>query len=183
MNVFYALSFAVLSIAGNVFIAVLGVVPSAFITAANISYFGFEYGLIVSIIGEAVGAIISFWLYRKGFSFLNNKFTVKWKIFHLLLERLRHTNGFEAIILVLLLRLLPFVPSGVVTLTAAISKMGMLSFAAVSTIGKIPALYLEAYSVNSFLGFDTTIQLIITFVLVVVLLAIYYTKNKRLNKK
>jgi len=183
MDVLYGFSFAVLSIAGNVFIAVLGIVPSAFITAANISYFGFEYGLIVSIIGEAVGAIISFWLYRKGFSHLKNNYTVKWQFFHRLLERLRHTNGLEAIILVLLLRLFPFVPSGVVTLTAAISKMGIVSFATVSTVGKIPALYMEAYSVNSFLGFDTTIQLAITFALLVLLLAIYFAKNKRLNKK
>ncbi|UYZ21337.1 hypothetical protein [Mesobacillus jeotgali] len=55
-----------ISLAVSITIAVLGVIPSAFITAANIIYFGFAGGLALSIIGEAAGAIISFFLYRKG---------------------------------------------------------------------------------------------------------------------
>jgi uncharacterized membrane protein YdjX (TVP38/TMEM64 family) len=58
---YYAL---LLSILLNIIISVLGVIPSVFITAANISFFGFGYGLTLSILGEAFGAIISFYLYR-----------------------------------------------------------------------------------------------------------------------
>ena len=48
-----------ISIFLNIIISVLGIVPSVFITAANISFFGFKNGLFLSILGEALGAIIS----------------------------------------------------------------------------------------------------------------------------
>jgi uncharacterized membrane protein YdjX (TVP38/TMEM64 family) len=54
------------SIIINIIISILGVVSSFFITAANIGFFGFGNGLLISITGEAIGAIISFYLYRKG---------------------------------------------------------------------------------------------------------------------
>lgn len=40
------------SIVFNILISVLGVIPSAFITAANITVFGFQEGLIVSYLGK-----------------------------------------------------------------------------------------------------------------------------------
>ncbi|WP_066056832.1 TVP38/TMEM64 family protein [Robertmurraya korlensis] len=166
------------SVIGNVLIAVAGVIPSAFLTAANISILGFELGLVVSIIGEALGAIVSFWLYRKGFSRLKDKVQVKWRWVRLLLDRLYQAKGFEAVAIVLLLRLLPFVPSGFVTLTAALGKMNIVAFATVSTIGKIPSLYLEAYSVHHVMGFDSKVQLILA-VAVIFVIVIYFFVKKR----
>jgi uncharacterized membrane protein YdjX (TVP38/TMEM64 family) len=57
----------VISICISIIIAVLGVVPSVFITAANILFFGFWNGMFISFLGEALGAGIAFLLYRKGF--------------------------------------------------------------------------------------------------------------------
>ncbi|MFZ1453907.1 MAG: hypothetical protein WAT20_14470, partial [Ferruginibacter sp.] len=57
----------VISICASILVAVLGVVPSVFITAANILFFGFWNGLFISFLGEALGAGIAFLLYRKGF--------------------------------------------------------------------------------------------------------------------
>ena len=51
----------------SILVAVAGILPSFFITAANILFFGFWEGTLISFIGEAVGALIAFWLYRKGF--------------------------------------------------------------------------------------------------------------------
>ncbi|MDQ7864664.1 hypothetical protein RCO48_36895 [Peribacillus frigoritolerans] len=62
------------SLVFNILISVLGFIPSVFITAANISVFGFEKGLILSYIGEIAGAVVSFWLYRKGFQTFKPKF-------------------------------------------------------------------------------------------------------------
>jgi uncharacterized membrane protein YdjX (TVP38/TMEM64 family) len=59
---------------------------------------------------------------------------------------LLEAKGLEAFFLVLSLRLLPFVPSGVVTFVATIGKTPLLIFIIASSIGKIPALLLEAYS-------------------------------------
>ncbi|MGG4267173.1 hypothetical protein [Peribacillus simplex] len=55
-------------------ISVLGFIPSAFITAADITAFRFEKGLILSYLEEIAGTVISFWLYRKGFQTSKPKF-------------------------------------------------------------------------------------------------------------
>jgi uncharacterized membrane protein YdjX (TVP38/TMEM64 family) len=42
----------------SIVIAVLGVIPSVFITGANILFFGFWQGTAISFLGEAIGAAI-----------------------------------------------------------------------------------------------------------------------------
>ena len=69
----------VISICISIIIAVLGVVPSVFITAANILFFGFWNGMFISFLGEAIGAGIAFLLYRRGF-----KKTVKKSLINIL---------------------------------------------------------------------------------------------------
>ncbi|OCA88100.1 hypothetical protein A8F94_09785 [Bacillus sp. FJAT-27225] len=127
----------------NIVISILGVVPSVFLTAANIVVFGLVEGTVISALGEAVGAAVSFVLYRKGFR--------KWAGERLpdkqWVNRLLQARGKEAFFLVFGLRLLPFVPSGLVTFVAAIGTIGISTFVGSSTLGKIPALIIEAYSV------------------------------------
>ncbi|ESU31256.1 hypothetical protein G3A_17915 [Bacillus sp. 17376] len=147
----------IISLAASIVIAIAGIIPSAFVTAANIVYFGFVWGLVLSIFGEALGAVISFILYRKGLKKLSgnkdSSRTIK------TLERLKQTHGMEALVLVILLRLFPFAPSGLVTLAASYSAMGTGNFTVSSTIGKVPALFIEAYSVHTVLGWETQYQL------------------------
>jgi uncharacterized membrane protein YdjX (TVP38/TMEM64 family) len=159
-------------------IAVAGVIPSTFVTAANILYFGFAGGLALSITGEAIGAVISFIFYRKGIRKLEEKISGKknWSF----LERLKDTKGLEAFILVLALRVFPFAPSGLVTLAASISKMGLLAFTISSTIGKFPALLIEAYSVETVLGWKGEYQLAaVIFALTAGVWYYWTTKSKK----
>ncbi|MCV9900399.1 VTT domain-containing protein [Exiguobacterium sp. N5] len=122
--------FLMISILLNSVIAVAGVIPSAFLTAINVSVLGLVPGILVSIVGEAVGAVVSFILYRKA---LHRYVSPNGSRF----QRLRESEGTEAWFLVLGMRLMPFVPSGLVTLSAAFSRMTLASFAVASTIGKI----------------------------------------------
>lgn len=163
-----------ISISLNVLIAISGVLPSAMITAGNIAFFGFETGLLVSIIGEAVGAVISFIIYRKGL----NKIISQEKAKNRFLNKLKKTQGMEAVILVLFLRILPFVPSGAVTLAAAYSKMGLLSFSVASTVGKIPSLLIEAYSVDQVLKLTFEWQIFIGILLVFAIVIYKLLKKK-----
>jgi uncharacterized membrane protein YdjX (TVP38/TMEM64 family) len=132
-----------ISIAFSILIALLGVVPSVFITAANILFFGFWKGTMISFLGEALGAIIAFWLYRKGFK---QKLHGQLEKFPRA-QRLIDAEGKQAFLLILSLRLLPFVPSGLVTFAASVGKVSALIFWTASSLGKIPALLIEAYSV------------------------------------
>lgn len=167
---------AIISIGLNILIAIVGILPSAFITVGTVRFFGFSMGLIVLIIGEAAGAIVSFILYRRGVS----KLSTYSKIQHLenkYLGKLKNTGGMTGFLIVILLRIIPFVPSGAVTLTAALSKMRLISFSLASTLGKIPALFIEAYSINHVLQLPFESQL--TVILTICILALLYFLWKR----
>ncbi|WP_114165212.1 TVP38/TMEM64 family protein [Exiguobacterium sp. TNDT2] len=152
--------FVVVSILLNTLIAVAGVLPSAFLTALNVQLLGFGPGVAVSIVGEAAGAVLSFILYRK---VLHRYTSPDGKR----LRRLREAEGIEAWFLVLGLRLMPFVPSGLVTLSAAFSRMSLPSFAVASTIGKVPALVIEALAVAAVLNVAAGWQLGLIALLIV----------------
>lgn len=133
----------VISLLVSIGIAVAGVIPSVFVTGANILFFGFWPGTALSFLGEAVGALIAFMLYRKGF---RKKDSTPLDRFPKA-SRLLHATGFEAFTLIFSLRLLPFVPSGVVTFAAAIGKISLWQFLGASSLGKVPSLLIEAYAV------------------------------------
>ncbi|SOC15538.1 SNARE associated Golgi protein [Ureibacillus xyleni] len=143
----HAVLFAILiSVFVNVLISIIGVLPSVFITGANLLFFGLYHGLIVSIIGEVLGAIVSFILYRRGLK--------KWRskdFQHPLMLKLKNLEGVKAFWIILTLRILPFVPSGVITLGSALSKVSLRFFAIGSTLGKIPSLIIEAGAIYGFM--------------------------------
>ncbi|MGG0185857.1 TVP38/TMEM64 family protein [Bacillus rhizoplanae] len=131
-----------LSILLNILISLAAFIPSIFLTAINITLFGVTEGTLISIAGEALGAIISFYLYRLGFQKTAQKNIDKYPK----VQRLLYVQGKEAFFLVLSFRLFPFIPSGIVTLFAALGTMSILTFSVASTLGKIPALLIEVYS-------------------------------------
>ena len=163
----------IISILISVLIAVIGVVPSVFITAANILFFGFWNGTFISFLGEAIGAGIAFLLYRTGFKKRVEHSLIKYPK----VKRLMDANGKEAFYLIFSLRLIPFVPSGLITFAAAVGKVSFTIFLVASSLGKLPALLMEAWSVYEVTRFGWQGKLI----LVVVALGLLYwvvTKKK-----
>jgi len=134
----------VISLLISIAIAVAGILPSFFITAANILFFGFWPGTLLSFAGESLGAAASFLLYRKGFKRRSRDRLERFPS----IKKLVDADGTDAIMLVFALRLLPLVPSGFITLGAAIGRIRFLPFLVASSFGKFPALLLEAYSVK-----------------------------------
>jgi uncharacterized membrane protein YdjX (TVP38/TMEM64 family) len=147
-----------ISLSISIVIAVAGIVPSFFMTAANIIFFGFWQGIFISFLGEAVGAVIAFILYRKGFK---NLATARIQKFPKA-QRLLDAKGTEAFLLILYLRLIPFVPSGLVTFAGAVGRVSLTTFAVASSLGKIPALLLEGYSAYQVTEFNWQGKLILT---------------------
>ena len=152
----------IISICASIFIALLGVVPSVFITAANILFFGFWNGLFISFLGEAIGAGIAFILYRKGFKKRVEKNLDKYPK----LKRLIHAPDKEACYLIFSMRLMPFVPSGLITFAAAVGKVSLLNFIIASSVGKIPALLIEGYSVYEITQFGWQGKIILAVIAV-----------------
>ena len=145
-----------ISILLSIIISILGVVPSAFLTVLNVTVFGFWGGFWISLAGEIVGSLVAFWLYRKGLrTYVGNKTKQSPRV-----QRLLNSSNREAFLLVLGLRLMPFVPSGLVTFYAAVGSMSFITFAFANSLGKIPALLMEVFAANELLECTVTGQVI-----------------------
>ncbi|MET3695733.1 uncharacterized membrane protein YdjX (TVP38/TMEM64 family) [Bacillus oleivorans] len=163
-----------LSVGINIIISSLAVIPSVFLTAANIIFFGFWEGTLISLIGELFGALFSFWLYRKsGRNLANRKLKNYPRV-----QNVLYVEGKEAFYLILSLRLLPFFPSGLITLTAALGKVSFLVFFLATAIGKIPALLIEAYSAYEVTRWTVQGKVILFIAGVFLLLATFYKMKK-----
>jgi uncharacterized membrane protein YdjX (TVP38/TMEM64 family) len=146
-----------ISIIINIVIAVLGVVPSVFLTAANVLFFGFWQGTLISFAGEAAGAFIAFVMYRFGFKKqVGNKLDKYPKV-----EKLLKAQGKHAFYLIVSLRLIPFIPSGLVTFAAAVGNVSSGVFLIASSVGKVPALLIEAYAAYQVTAFGWQGKLIL----------------------
>lgn len=165
-----------ISIFINIIIAILGLVPSIFITVANIAIFGPLGGLIISIIGEALGSIISFYLYRRGFKQMSADLINK----HTFTQKIMHTTGKEARRLIFAFRLLPYMPSGIVTYASAIGEVSIWDFALSSTLGKIPALMIEVLlSIGIVNALNLPLNQFLTIISVLLIIIILYQTLKK----
>jgi uncharacterized membrane protein YdjX (TVP38/TMEM64 family) len=162
-----------ISIAISTVVAIAGLVPSVFVTAANIYFFGFTNGILVSIAGESIGAAVSFLLYRYFFRDKMQHFLAKYPQ----AAKLASSSQKQSAVLVVSMRLLPFVPSGIITFAAAIGRMHFANFVLSSTVGKIPALVIEAAIVQGFLHASWPIQT--GMIAVAVLLLMLFLKKKQ----
>jgi len=145
--------------------------PSYFVTAANVIVFGAFNGLIISIIGESLGATISFIIYRYFLRDRGQKFLVNYNK----IKKIINADTGEAMYLVFLFRLFPYMPSGLVTAAAALGKLSVFHFTIASTAGKIPALVLEVLIIK--FALTGPVSLILTIISV---LAIFgYLKFKK----
>lgn len=163
-----------ISLAVSLLVAVAGVLPSFFVTAANIAFFGFWNGTLISFLGEAIGAAIAFVLYRKGFKKVSQPQLDR----HPKVRRLVEAEGREAFLLILSLRLIPFVPSGLVTFVAAIGRVSLLTFLIASSLGKAPALLMEAYSVYQVTQFGWQGKVILLVVAIAILYQVVSRKKR-----
>lgn len=158
LNLFHVI-FIIIAI--EIAIAILGLVPSFFITVVNVAILGPFYGFVVSLFGEVVGAQIAFYLYRYGL-----KKPIQVKMSAKLYERLFAQRNAISLSIILQGRLLPFVPSGVVTFYGAVSTIAASSFFIASSIGKIPAVLLEALVAYGVLQSSHSIAVLLSLALV-----------------
>ena len=155
-----------ISIIISVIIALLGVVPSIFVTGANIIFFGPIWGFIISLLGESIGGYISFKVYRLGLKKSITSILGKYR----LVDNLVKSKGWKAGVLIFEGRLIPFIPSGFITLGAALSSVNSFIFVVTTFLGKIPSIALEALVSYEFINANEgSIKLIITIIALILL--------------
>lgn len=137
------------SILLNILISISGVIPSAFLSGANAVTFGLPLGFTVSLAGEVLGAFVSYWLYRKGLLVLRRKDARlrRWR------ERIDNAGSIRQFLLILVARIMPFIPSGAVTFFAAWINMNVLAFMIATLVGKAPSIAAEVWLGHSLFSF------------------------------
>lgn len=156
-----------LSLAISIIVSLLGVVPSIFITGANIVFFGPLGGFLISLLGETIGGYITFKVYRMGLKKGIESIGRKYK----LINKLSKGEGKEAGILIFEGRLLPFIPSGFITLAASVSNVNGLIFTLATFVGKIPSIAIEALISYDLINIsENYIRLIITIIAIAIII-------------
>ena len=121
-------------------------------------FFGFWPGIAITFAGETVGAAIAFVLYRKGF-----KNTVGHKLQkYPAVQRLLNADNRKAFWIIFSFRLIPVLPSGIVTFTSAMSRASLITFVVAGALGKLPSLLLEGYAAVQVTEFGWEGKLIVT---------------------
>ncbi|WP_288823252.1 TVP38/TMEM64 family protein [uncultured Megasphaera sp.] len=130
----------------TIFVTMVGVLPSIFISAANGVIFGLVGGTLISWLSETIGVTISFILMRTLFHG-----TVKQWITHKhLLFKLDKYSTFSNM---LLARAIPYAPNGVVTALGAVSSLSYKEYIAACLIGKLPSVAFEVLVGHDFILF------------------------------
>lgn len=128
------------SILLNIVISISGVLPSIFLSGANAIVFGLMGGFAVSLTGEVLGASLAFLLYRWGagkFRKINKLTELHW------VRTINQSSRFKKMTAIILLRMNPLLPSGVVNLGASLTTISFMDFMLATLIGKIPAMVFE----------------------------------------
>lgn len=148
-------SWGILGIAGsillNILISVAGVLPSIFLSGANAVVFGLYGGFLISLTGEVTGAAVAFLLYRRGIR--SSRRLKKMESFQWV-HRINGSSRFRKCLAVVLLRLNPFIPSGVINLGAALTTLSFGDFLLATMIGKIPSMVFETFVGHDLIYFE-----------------------------
>ncbi len=130
------------SIALNVIISVAGVLPSIFLSGANAIVYGLVGGFFVSLTGEVLGATVAFLLYRYGLQ--KSKGLKKLGKFSWI-QTINGSSRFRKGLAIVLLRMNPLIPSGVINLGAALTRISFVDFLVATLLGKIPSMVFETF--------------------------------------
>jgi uncharacterized membrane protein YdjX (TVP38/TMEM64 family) len=175
----YGIYAIIVSLLIDIFINALGFLPSIFISTANGLLFGLPIGILVSWIAETIGVIISFIIMRY---FLkesaeklieNNKFLNN-------INNKSDENGFK---FMLIARMLPYFPSGILTAIGAVSKISFRDYVIANLIGKFPSTALEVILGHDLVNFgENKLRLSIIITLLLLIYFWYLWKNKKKKK-
>lgn len=124
----------------TLFVNAIGFPPAIIFSTANTLIFGIVPGIILSVVAETVGVTISFQLLRFFFRDTAKKIIRKNKRLQSL-DKYSSKKGFEVM---LIARMVPYVPSGILNAAGALSSMSLRDYFLASLVGKFPSTGIEA---------------------------------------
>jgi uncharacterized membrane protein YdjX (TVP38/TMEM64 family) len=129
----------VISLVIDIIINATGFLPSIVISTANGIVFGIVPGILISWLAECIGVTISFLLMRSLFRDEAKKLVDKSSLLRKV-DELSGRNGFRVMVLA---RMVPYFPSGIITALGAVSSISLRDYIFANLIGKLPSTALE----------------------------------------
>ena len=155
-------------------------IPFFVLAGTNGLLFGFTFGLLISFSGALVGALVSFWLSRTWLQkWILNKFGQKYEK---QIDEFSSEHGFKTVLIV---RLIPVVPSPLINVLAGVSKIKFSHFTLASAIGKLPFAITYTIIGNEMAKYKDN-QIVLTIIItlaVAIYLLIQYRKKKNQKEK
>ena len=118
----------------------LGFPPAVIFSTANVILFGIVPGIILSCVAETVGVTVAFVLMRFYFRDAAEKAIAKSPF----LAKVDHYSGSKGFIIMLIGRMVPYLPSAVMNAVGALSSIRLRDYVLASLVGKFPSTGIEA---------------------------------------
>lgn len=162
------------------FVNAIGFPPAIIFSSANALIFGLVPGILLAWIAETVGVTISFILLRFLFRDAAEDVIAK----HTSLQKIDELSGQQGFKVMLIARLVPYLPSGLLNALGAISKMSLQAFVLSALIGKLPSTAVEAIiGHDAMTASENPHRLIFTIIIAIAMVGgfFYYEKCKQKN--
>ena len=124
----------------TLFTNALGFPPAVIFSTANVILFGIVPGIILSCVAETVGVTIAFVLMRFYFREAAEKAIAKSPF----LAKVDQYSGTKGFIIMLIGRMVPYLPSAVMNAVGALSSIRLRDYVLASLVGKFPSTGIEA---------------------------------------
>ena len=124
----------------TLFTNALGFPPAVIFSTANVILFGIVPGIILSCVAETVGVTIAFVLMRFYFREAAEKAIAKSPF----LAKVDQYSGSKGFIIMLIGRMVPYLPSAVMNAIGALSSIRLRDYVLASLVGKFPSTGIEA---------------------------------------
>ena len=165
-----------------IFAAALGfiivpVIPYKIVIGMLGYMYGPLLGALISWTAASVASVIVFWLAR----YLFQKQGLAYLSRYEKLEKFQAAIEKNPFLIILLARLIPVIPQAVVNVIPAITSIPVVTFAAASALGKIPAMLLYAFIGSNLLA--GTGKVVLSFGVYALFLAIVYAVYRLWLKK
>ncbi|VAX01001.1 hypothetical protein MNBD_GAMMA22-997 [hydrothermal vent metagenome] len=175
----WGLAAPVISVLLMVLQAVIAPLPAYLITAANGIIFGFLWGIVISLIGAMLGALVSFsitrWFYN---NYAKNK--LKESKTQAYIEKISSKHGFKVI---LIARLIPLISFDLISYAAGASSIKISHFLLATFIGMLPATILYTAIANKVAAIEQySSQFVIYSTLLAFILIIAWLIKNSLSK-
>jgi uncharacterized membrane protein YdjX (TVP38/TMEM64 family) len=137
--------------------------------------FGLFWGTVISWVGEVIGAVVMFIFARYFFrQWIEKKISASPYLKQV--DDYSAKNGFKAL---LIARLLPLAPSGIITAVAAISRISWQDFLWATVLGKLPPVVIKVILGHDLVYASENMTRLGAIVLLVTLIYVYMWWRKR----